>query len=67
MSWYRYNDVAGLNRFMESQAPPDNLIPNDNAYKTRQTSAQIKRPHIIIKNGWQHKHGQYSSGVGECS
>jgi hypothetical protein len=52
---------------MESKAPPDNWISNDNAYKSKQTSAQIKRPRIIIKNEWQHKHEQYSSGVGECS
>ena len=32
---------------MEYQAPPDNLIPNDIAYETKQASAQIKRPRIV--------------------
>ena len=39
--------MTWLNQFIESQAPPDNLIPNDIAYETKQASPQIKRPRIV--------------------
>jgi hypothetical protein len=63
----RHENVAGLNRVMESQTSPQNLQRQYIQKQMIKTPTQIhvnpKRPHTITTNERKRKHEQYNSRV----